>query len=150
MTSRNPGSLEFPGCGSRDAPSSDRCLHTGVLPCCALDPWRRGDEFYSTFFEKHRQIIAAQLSFRLGLCSLPGQPPMADVLEAQLSRFFDLCLLSHWRYPQSVLGQWCLRQYALQRSLPTGSHGHAPTAGWPFVSLELFSSNWSNSLNSQT
>ena len=37
MTSRNQGSLGFPGGGSRDAPFSDRCLHNGILPCCALD-----------------------------------------------------------------------------------------------------------------
>ena len=31
--------------------------------------------------------------------------------------------LTHWRYPQSALGRWCLWQYALQQqSLPTGGH----------------------------
>ena len=141
VTSRNPGSLGFPGSGSRDAPCSDRCLHTGVLACCALDRWRWGGEFYSASFEKHRPILATQLSFRLGSYFLPGQPPVADVLVAQSSRFFDRCLLSHWRSPRSALGRWCLRQYALQRSLPTGSHAHAPTARWPFISLKLFFSN---------
>ena len=49
-TSCSPGSFGFPGnCGSRDAPSFDRCLFcTGALLCCALDRWRRGGVCYST------------------------------------------------------------------------------------------------------
>ena len=94
-TYRSPGSLGFPGnSSSRDAPSYDRCLlRTGALPCSALDRWRLGGEFYSN---PSKTADVSQLLFRLGSLSLPGQPPVTDVLVAHSSRFFDRCLRSHW------------------------------------------------------
>ena len=139
-TSRNTGSLGFPGyCGSRDAPPIDRYLFcTDALLGCALDRWRRGGEFYRTSFEKHRQI-RAQLTFRLEPYSLPGQPPVADVLVTRSSRSCGRWFLTHWRYPQSALGRWRLR-FLAYRWPHRSSYGRVALR----LSPMLFSSNWSN------
>ena len=65
---------------------------------------------------------AEMFPFTLGYSTPnPGSPLRVFVLVTRSSCSCGWWFLTHWRYPQSALGWWCLRQYALQRSLPTGN-----------------------------
>ena len=75
---------------------------------------------------------------------IPGSPPWVLALVTMSLLSCGRWFLTHWRYPQSALDRWCLWLLGRSRVKPK-----LLDAGLPFVSLKLFSSNWSNFKNSQ-
>ena len=73
------------------------------------------------------QVGTARFPFTPGYSTPnPGSPLRVFALVKQSPRSCGRWFLTHWRYPHSALGRWCLRQCALQqRSLSTGSLARA-------------------------
>ena len=70
---------------------------------------------------------------------IPGSPSWVLALVTRSLLSCGRWFLTHWRHPQSALGRWCL--WLLGRSVVKPK---LLDAGLPFVSLKLFSSNWSS------
>ena len=75
---------------------------------------------------------------------IPGSPPWVLALVTRSLLSYGRWFLTYWRYPQSALDLRCL--WLLDRSVVKPK---LLDAGLPFLSLKLFSSNWSNFINSQ-
>ena len=140
-TSCCPGSLGFPGNAALAALVPLIVVFTALaLSFAALSivgVWAVSSTVRPS---KNTAKFSAQPSFRQGSYSLPGQPPVADVLVTRSSRSCGRWFLTHWCYPQNALGRCYLRLLADRWSHPS-SYGRVAL----HLSPLLFSSSWSNS-----